>query len=213
MAGYWGLRVGAWLEELKRKRPVFHSEADFQHALAWTAHLFEPSLRVRLEVKTAVGHLDLLISVPEQNRHLALELKYLKAAWSGAVGGERFELANQGAQDIRGYDVVKDISRVEQLTGHAPGWSGGVLVLSNEPSYWSRPDHGRATNADAFRVYEGSQLSGVRAWGPYTGSGTMKGRTDPIRLRGAYRCAWSGYSRLEGRRGDFRLLSIPVLDR
>ncbi|NYH51367.1 hypothetical protein HNR06_000956 [Nocardiopsis arvandica] len=41
----------------------------------------------------------------------------------------------------------------------------------------------------------------------------MKGRTDPIRLRGAYSCAWSGYSRLEGRRGDFRLLSIPVLDR
>ena len=35
--------------ELRRTRPVFHSEADVQHALAWTAHLFEPSLRVRLE--------------------------------------------------------------------------------------------------------------------------------------------------------------------
>ncbi|MDT0331471.1 hypothetical protein [Nocardiopsis lambiniae] len=166
MAGYWGPRVAAWLGGLRRARPVFHSEADFQHALAWTAHLFEPSLRVQLEVKTAVGHLDVLISRPEQNRHLALELKYLKAAWTGTLAGERFDLADQGAQDIRGYDVVKDIARVEQLTAPSPGWSGGVLVVSNDPGYWNRPGHGRATNADAFRLYEGTHLSGVQAWGP-----------------------------------------------
>jgi hypothetical protein len=205
--------VAAWLGELRRTRPVFHSEADFQHALAWTAHLFELSLGVRLGVKTAVGHLDLLISRPEQNRQLALELKYLKAAWTGTVAGERCDLANQGAQDIRGYDVVKDIARVEKLTAHAPGWSGGVLVVSNDPGYWNRPGHGRAINADAFRLYEGTYLSEVRAWGPGTGQGTMRKRTEPIRLRGTYQCVWTTYSRLEGRRDEFRLLTFPVQDR
>jgi hypothetical protein len=50
------------------------------------------------------------------------------------------------------------------------------LVLSNDSGYWSRPSHGRATNADAFRIYEGQRITGKRAWGPNTGAGTMKNR-------------------------------------
>ena len=36
-------------------------------------------------------------------------------------GGEQFKLLGQGAQDIRAYDVVKDVQRVEQLVGIHPG--------------------------------------------------------------------------------------------
>jgi hypothetical protein len=154
--------------------------------------------------------LDLLIWRPDLSRYLALELKYLTAAWSGEVNGEQFGLVSQGAQDIRAYDVLKDVQRVERFVDDHPGWSGMVLVLSNDPSYWSRPGHGRATNADAFRIYEDRVISGSRAWGPGTGAGTMKDREAVIELRGDYRCRWSPYSALPGSKGEFRLLAFPV---
>jgi hypothetical protein len=200
--------MAAWVEELRRERPIFHSEADMQHALAWVAHRSDPALQVRLETRPAPGvRLDLLLSRPELGTHLVLELKYLTSPWAGDVSGEHYELLSQGAQDIRAYDVVKDIARVERFVGDKPGWSGAVLVLSNDPSYWKRPGHGRATNADAFRIYEGNQLTGSRAWGTRTG-GTMKGREAPIELAGNYPCSWSEYYTLPGSRGPFRLLSF-----
>lgn len=201
----------AWLETLRRSRPVFHSEADLQHALAWTIQVSDARARVRLETRPAPGmRLDLLISRLDLDRHLVLELKYLTAAWAGELDGERFKLLSQGAQDIRAYDVVKDIWRVERLVGGHPGWSGAVLVVTNDPSYWSRPAHGRLTNAHAFRIYEDQVISGSRAWGQETGAGTMKGREAAIELAGEYRCRWSDYSTLGGRRGTFRLLPITI---
>jgi hypothetical protein len=207
----WTDDIATWVEDLRQRRPVFHSEADFQHALAWSAHQSNPSLRVRLETRPAPGmRLDLLLSKPNIDEHLALELKYLTAAWAGVVENERFTLVNQAAQDIRAYDVVKDVKRVEQFVSQ-PHWSGAVLVLTNDPGYWSRPSHGRATNADAFRIYEGQRINGRRSWGPNnTGAGTMKGRHTAIEVHGDYTCGWSDYSSLPGPRGRFRLLTIPV---
>lgn len=154
--------------------------------------------------------LDLLIWRPDLNRHLALELKYLTAAWSGEVDGEQYGLVSQGAQDIRAYDVLKHVQRVERFVNGHPGWSGMVLVLSNDSGYWSRPGHGRATNAGAFRIYEGQVISGSRAWGPDTEAGTMRDREAVIELRGDYRCGWSPYSVLPGSRGEFRLLAFSI---
>jgi hypothetical protein len=207
----WQAELDSWLVLLRRSRPVFHSEADFQHALAWVARECDPSLRVRLETRPQPGmRLDLLISRPADGGHLALELKYLTAAWDGSVGDERFALLSQGAQDIRAYDVVKDIQRVERLTGTRPGWSGAVVVLANDAAYWSRPGHGRATNAEAFRIYDKQLLTGLRSWGPATGAGTMRNREAVIELQGGYTCRWQDYSDLPGRTGKFRMLIIPI---
>jgi hypothetical protein len=203
--------TGLWLGELRRSRLVFHSEADFQHALALAVAASDPGARVRLETRPLTGmRLDLMVSRPGLGGSLAVELKYLTAAWAGEDGGEHFRLLAQGAQDIRAYDVVKDVQRVEQLVDGHPGWRGLVLVLANDPAYWSRPAHGHATNADAFRIYEGQVLTGRRAWGPLTGAGTMKDRASPIELRGSYVCHWAEYSSLPGSRGTFRLLALPV---
>jgi len=38
----------ACLTDLAQQRPLFQSEADFQHALAWQLHAMEPAARVRL---------------------------------------------------------------------------------------------------------------------------------------------------------------------
>jgi len=46
---------------LQQARPVFHSEADFQHAFAWAAHRLDESINVRLEVPQDDGErLDVL---------------------------------------------------------------------------------------------------------------------------------------------------------
>lgn len=203
--------VGSWVTALRQSRRVFHSEADFQHALGAVIAASDPGVRVRLETRPVPGmRLDLLVSRPDPGRNLAVELKYLTAAWTGEDGGERFELLGQGAQDVRGYDVIKDVQRLERLVDARPAWSGLVLVLANDPAYWSRPAHGRATNGDAFRIYDGQVLSGRRSWGPLTGAGTMKDRASPIELSGSYQCRWSDYSRLSGPRGTFRLLTLAV---
>jgi hypothetical protein len=38
------------IQKLANERPIFHSEADFQHGLAWLIHEEFPSCRMRLEV-------------------------------------------------------------------------------------------------------------------------------------------------------------------
>lgn len=170
-----------------------------------------PDARVRLETRPMPGvRLDMLVSLSEGTRQTAIELKYLTSAWSGVVGGERFELKSQGAQDIRAYDVVKDIGRVEHDTRVLPNCDGAVIVLSNEPSYWTPPGHDRETNAAAFRLYEGRRLDGVRGWGPNTGAGTLRGREEPVALNGSYELRWRDYSRLPGAKGSLRLLVVEI---
>lgn len=125
--------LAASIRTLAQVRPVFHSEADFQLAFAWHLQHQDPRASVRLETRPRPGlHLDLLLQTAE--RRTAVELKYLTAAWTGEVGGEQFHLLAQGAQDIRAYDCVKDIERVEQFVAGATGVSGlfrperGVIV-------------------------------------------------------------------------------------
>ena len=89
--------IETWLGTLRRSRPVFHSEADFQQALAWAIHMSDPLVRVRLETRPVPRmRLDLLVWRPDLNRYLTLELKYLTAAWDGEVDGEHFRLLSQG---------------------------------------------------------------------------------------------------------------------
>ena len=100
--------------------------------------------------------------------------------------------------------------RVEKFVAARAGSNGAVVCVGNDPSYWNAPTHGRATNADAFRLHESTVLHGPRAWGLLTGAGTSRGREEPLTLVGTYRMAWSDYSTLPGPRGVFRSLVVEV---
>ncbi len=206
------VRLDELMSRLGRKRPVFHSEADFQHAFAWEAQQVDPDARVRLETHPEPAvRLDLLLARPDLDAYTVVELKYLTARWSGVVDGEHFTLRNQGAQDVRAYDVVKDIGRIERFIAGKPGWTGIFVAISNDPSYWRPVTHGRTTNADAFRIYEGVTLSGTRAWGSNTGAGTMKNREPSIDLRGIHRLTWRDYSQVDAKPGGrFRAITLEV---
>ena len=141
------------LAAMKSTRVVFHSEADFQHHLAWQAHLLDPQLQVRLEFRPDAGireSVDVMLVRPDLGMATFIELKYLKAAWSGQVSSEQFDLPNTGAHDIVRYDVIKDIERLERFVDGRPSSNGLMLCLTNDSLHWREPIGMRATIAEAF---------------------------------------------------------------
>lgn len=205
------LDLPAILVALSRERPVFHSEADFQHALAWAIQRRHPDAVIRLETRPERGiHLDLLVVVDGQRT--AIELKYMPARLSTTVQGEDFELPNRGAQDLARYDVCKDIWRIETMIADRYADCGWVVALTNDSTYWrpgARPDPIDA----AFRLHEGRTLHGRLSWHERTG-GTSRGRERVLPLRGSYECHWARYSGLgqgQGSRSvEFQYLALAV---
>jgi hypothetical protein len=194
---------------LARERPVFHSEADFQHAFAWQLRDAYPGAHLRLETRPRAGvRLDVLALIA--GVRVAFELKYLLRKLSAEVKDEVFDLPYQGAQDTRRYDFVKDVGRLEILRHDGLADSGFALALTNDPSYWQST--GREDVADAaFRLGEGRTLRDLMAWAAHTGAGTMRGREAPLSLVGSYELQWRNYSRFpDARYGEFRYLVVQV---
>ena len=200
---------------LSEKRPLFHSEADFQHALAWEIQTSHPSCSVRLEVPfapfMASGHIDLVAA--QACVSMAVELKYKTRGIDATQGTEAFHLKNQSAQDIGRYDFLKDIWRIERVVASNPDTLGIAVFLTNDSAYWTRA--GKASSVDAaFRLHEGRALSGSLSWAPNTGSGTMKTRESALVLSGCYPANWTDYSTLpSGGYCRFRYLLVEVTGR
>lgn len=204
------LDIHGVLDRLAGDRPVFHSEADFQHALAWRIHQENPTARIRLETRPQRGvRLDLLVDL--SGERTAIELKYFIRRFTAVVHDELYDLPDQGAHDISRYDFVKDIVRVETCIRSGFANHGWALALSNDPGYWGA---GRKPDPidNAFRLHDGRTLNGVLTWGPRAGAGTMRSREQELSLSGSYACAWRHYSEIkeETNRTAFRYLAVKV---
>jgi hypothetical protein len=203
------VEIDELMGRLARRRPVFHSEADFQHEFASEAKGGHPELQVRLERPfpgRATGAIDIILR--SNGSEHAIELKYLTRTYEGKCEEEHFRLKNQGAQDVRSYDVCKDIARMESFCLE-PGRIGSVVVLTNEPYYWkSRTAVG--TCAEAFEISGMRELSGTLAWAAHTGAGTMKNREAPIVLASKHVPEWKDYSDVGERSGRFRYFCLSV---
>ncbi len=106
-----GLSIPAVLAALTEQRPIFHSEADFQHTLAWEVHRRLPQASVRLERPVKLSRVDKPLHVDIWIEHdgdiLVIELKYKTRALQTLESGERFALQNHGAQDLGRYDFIR----------------------------------------------------------------------------------------------------------
>jgi hypothetical protein len=203
--------VAGALSALAVRRPIFHSERDFQHALAWQIQLACPAAQIRLETRPRRGvHLDLLVRLAGTST--AIELKYLLAGLRATVGGELFDLPHQSANDISRHDVVKDITRVEGMLGDGYADHGCVLVLTNDRSYW-QPTARADTIDAAFRLHEGRVLEGTMRWADRAGTGTTARRDAPLTLTGRHACHWHEYSQVslnDERIAVFRYLLVSI---
>ena len=72
------IEIPALMRKLAIERPLFHSEADFQHALAWRSREEHPNSGVRLEYKppTNAGEERMQLDIWLVRLGVAIELKY-----------------------------------------------------------------------------------------------------------------------------------------
>ena len=134
------LNIRELLTGLAESRKVFHSEADFQHALAWHIHQTMPKSQVRLEFPMPVEHRKMYVDIWLPAEKNAIELKYVTRKSELEDNKETFALLNQGAQDQRRYDFLQDIHRLELMRSTPELCEAGYAVLlTNDPSYWNPP--------------------------------------------------------------------------
>jgi hypothetical protein len=194
------------------RRPVFHSEADFQHALAWQLHLSIPDADIRLEKQVGTGsarvHLDLLLQ--SATGQVAIELKYKTRSATLKFCDEDFLLRNQSAQDIGRHDFLKDIHRLEKYVDGNPRAQGFAILLTNDRTYWMESKKKDSVDSE-FRVHEGRVLQGGAAWGAKASAGTKHKREEPIALKGSYTVQWAKFSSFgTGIAQEFRYALVHV---
>lgn len=179
------------LAALAVRRPVFHSERDFQVALAWQVHLADPYIRVCLESRPKEGvHLDLEFVSPDSESSTAIELKYFTRKWAGVSDGQQFSLKQQGANDYGRYGLVKDIQRIEEFVRLRPGSNGAAIALTNDEAYSIATPHSTASDT-AFRIGEGDVLGGLHEWRRPPASAK---HGPALELEGRYTMRWSKFS-------------------
>ena len=210
------LDVDDLMKDLARKRAVFHSEADFQHALAWRIHEVDRDARIRLEwpVKWLDPKKRIYIDIYLPNRRVAVELKYVTQRLQFKHEDECFDLLDHRAHDTRRYDFLKDIQRLEQLylSARRDVQTGFAILLTNDPLYWEEPklDPKKAIDAE-FRIHEGLTKGGCMAWSELAAPGGIKGHEAPICLNGSYPLEWRDYEEVgDGDYRQFRYLAIQV---
>lgn len=206
------IEIGEVLSVLAKKRPVFHSEADFQHAFAWEIHQKLPTASVRLElpvqVKNHFPHIDVWVSA--QGAILAVELKYKTRGLSVKIGDEQYRLRDHSAQDVGRYDFMKDIQRLEQVAVAHQNITGYAILLTNDSAYWVEPANHSTVDAN-FRIHDGRIVEGILAWGAKASDGTKKDREQPLELQGKYLLQWVDYSHPSSARyGEFHSMVVKV---
>ena len=204
--------VSDLLTGLAESRKVFHSEADFQHALAWHIHQTMPESHIRLEVDPMpVEHRKMFLDIWLPVEGIAIELKYVTRRLELEHNEESFALRDHSAQDQRRYDYLLDIQRLELMRSRPELCkSGHAVLLTNDSSYWNVP-RGRDTVDAAFRIHEGRAISRELAWAAHASSGTVNNRASPIQIQGSYHLRWQEYSNFpEKSRARFRYLAVSV---
>ncbi len=204
------LDIHTVMKRLAEKRPIFHSEADFQFALAWQIRELVSDSKIRLEFSPFPDEskrMDLDIWVPSERS--AIEVKYPKDHLDVTVNGERF-LLKQGADDIARYDFVRDIARMEKVVAEREDADHGIAVLlTNWRALWNPPAQNRKVPNDAeFRLHEGRVLIGELHW---TNKPQGAERKSPILLNGSYEMRWHDYrDRKLGKNSHFRYLAVEI---
>ena len=198
------LEINDILKFLSKEKPVFYSEKDFQCLLGWQIKEKYPDMEVRSEVPIAkedgkTEHIDL--RVRNGKSKIGIELKYITEEFKTTIDEDKFNLKNHSANDLRCYDILKDIQRLESYVNNGEIDKGYSIVLTNVKSLWCQKKQKKETYYDNFRISDGKTVEGKLCWNKIINGetkkpadGTIKGRTKPIYLQGTYNLNWKEYS-------------------
>ena len=195
------------MRSLAKSRPIFHSEADFQFALAWRIQQAMQDCEIRLEFKPILDG-NMFLDVWIHTMGVAIELKYPKRNLDTLHLGERFVLRD-GAPDLSRYDFLMDVQRLEQVVSYyEPTKRGFAVLLTNDPGCWNLPLRNDTNDAE-FRIHDGRKVHGEMRW--KAGAKPGRERQASIWLSGTYDIRWEDYSTLPGERyGQFKYLAVEV---
>lgn len=200
------------IENLKRKRNIFYSEADFQFAIAWVIKELYPNAKIRLEYNPSKYlniRIDVLVII--EDKWIPIELKYKTKGCTKLIDGEEYHLKNHGAKDRNCYFYLKDIERIENLKNNLKQFDRGYSIfLTNDLSYTKAPQSEKVFYKQ-FSLEDNINLSGELSWHKNTGFGTMKGIETSIFLKNIYKIRWQKYSKLDDTTtGTFKILINEV---
>ena len=201
----------AAMSELAETRPVFHAEADFQHALAWHLRRSGVVSDVRLEkpLSREGRRIRIDLFAEANGAWHAIELKYWTRRLDLEHGGDDYILANQAAQDISRYDFWRDVARMERVVRRGEAASAWVIALSNDRTYWTAGRSG--TIDEELRLHHGRSVNGPVGWSSHASAGSMKSRESRHELTGSYSVLWRPYSSVsESLSGEFQYLAMEI---
>lgn len=210
------------MKNLSTKRPIFHSELDFQISLAWEIkEKYSGKLEIRLERPVPVDvnqriYPDIFIFKNKENLDL-FELKYKKARLRTVINREEYNLSNDGAINFSRYDFINDVVRVETFKeifkDQFEEINGYAILLTNEPQYWQIPGETHDITLDEeFRIHEGRTLFNRLSWKEGSNSKVgMKGKENPLILKENYYLIWQDFYEISDvSKGTFRYLSVKI---
>jgi len=196
---------------LSESRKIFHSEADFQFALAWEIQKEYPDARIRLEYCLSDNNLKQYIDIMviTENGWYPIELKYKTHSLLTNYNGESFNLRDQSAQDQGKYDFLKDVQRIERFCkDNSEMHKGFAVFLTNDSVYWKESKKDNHVDEE-FKLIDGSIKTGAMSWAKHAGGGTIEKRESPIILKQKYLIDWRDYSHFANLRyGTFKYLVL-----
>ena len=201
------------MNNIKRKRPIFHSEADFQLALACELKEVLPSCEIRLERPqeiemtylfprgttiqrngqqrqspiTVKASFDIILII--NGKEYPIELKYKKAEIDIGFNGERYKVLNDdAAQTNTKSDLRKDVYRLERYLDKENAEKGFFIFITNDMSYL-KPSGSKKSPCYSFH-HNFTLPKKSPCWG-----NTKVIYKTP--LKGTYKIKWQPYSKLE----------------
>ena len=203
--------INSIMEKLSNERKIFHSEADFQFALAWKIKENYPDYEIFLEWPDLSQNQNRYIDIVLQKdgKRIPIELKYK----TKELEYGEFYLKTQGAKDLACYDYLKDIERVESLID-SKFEKGFSIFLTNDLGFLNEPNSN--VGYKEFSIHDGREISKNSSlnWGESAGEGTTKGRKNPITLNSNYQFNWKDYSDINSNssNGKFKYLASEILN-
>jgi hypothetical protein len=181
------------MADLAKRRPVFHSEKDFQFELAWSIKEKFPSSEIRMERPYRDDRnmrCDIIVIL--DGKTIGIELKYVTCALDKNINGEHYILTNHAATPLRRYDYYADIERLESLKKDKGITCGYAIFLTNVNSYKGRTN-GMGKSFDfsdnhkiTDREYDWSR--------PINENSITRARNKTIKINATYECHWKEYS-------------------
>ena len=146
-------------------RPLFHSEADFQHELAM--ELRRSGHQVRLEVPYSIAingaqvgvQLDILVIEPKTQQRTAIELKYVTARKTVVHAGETFNLCQNWGTNLSRFDCWADFQRVGGLIAAGQADCGFAVFLTNAEDAWLIDASTTGIMAQKFSIHDNRNVA------------------------------------------------------